>query len=381
MQTQTATAILHHQQLSMFKTTPSTIIATGSTKSYQKKSPCRSLFFPRPPAAAAAKKTSGARASSSSSQKIEEEEEEESFIGQTYSATNSSANRRRWRRPQNVDGDFFVDHTCIDCDTCRWMAPQIFTRVGDMSAVYKQPSSKEERLKALQALLSCPTSSIRTEQPAQDILEVQKTFPIQINEQRIPGVYHCGYHSEKSYGAASYLIIHPEGNILVDSPRYTERLASNIETLGGVRYMFLTHKDDVADHEKWSKRFRCDRILHSKEVEFSTADVEIKLEGNGPWDLGRDIELVYTPGHSEGSVCLFYKPLKTLFTGDHLMMNETRLSIGERYNWFSVPMQLKSVSILVELDFEWILPGHGRRAEFKDYKEKNSVLEAFLAQN
>jgi len=194
-------------------------------------------------------------------------------------------------------------------------------------------------------------------------------------------VYHCGYHSEKSYGAASYLIIHPEGNILVDSPRYTERLASNIETMGGVRYMFLTHKDDVADHEKWSKRFRCDRILHSKDIEFSTADVEIKLEGNGPWNLGRDIELVYTPGHSEGSVCLFYKPLKTLFTGDHLFMNETRLSIGERYNWFSVPMQLKSVRFLLELDFEWILPGHGRRAEFRDYKEKNSVLEAFLAQN
>ncbi|XP_015064361.1 uncharacterized protein LOC107009532 [Solanum pennellii] len=27
------------------------------------------------------------------------------------------------RRPQNVSGEFFVDHTCIDCDTCRWMAP------------------------------------------------------------------------------------------------------------------------------------------------------------------------------------------------------------------------------------------------------------------
>jgi len=114
------------------------------------------------------------------------------------------------------------------------------------------------------------------------------------------------------------------------------------------------------------------------QIEFSTADVEIKLEGNGPWNLGRDIELVYTPGHSEGSVCLFYKPLKTLFTGDHLFMNETRLSIGERYNWFSVPMQLKSVRFLLELDFEWILPGHGRRAEFRDYKEKNSVLEAFF---
>ncbi|XP_058212970.1 uncharacterized protein LOC131324839 isoform X1 [Rhododendron vialii] len=338
MHAQTASAI---HQLSKFRTNVSD----------PKKRP--RVFFPRPPAAAAA-------------------------AAQKASTSSPVSASRRQRRPQNVDGDFFVDHTCIDCDTCRWMAPQVFARVGDMSAVFKQPSSKEERLKALQALLSCPSSSIRTEKPGKDILEAQKTFPIQINEQRIPGVYHCGYHSDKSYGAASYLIIRPEGNILVDSPRYTERLASNMETMGGVRYMFLTHKDDVADHEKWSKRFRCDRILHSKDVEFSTADVEIKLEGNGPWNLGCDIDLVYTPGHSEGSVCLFNKPLKTLFTGAHLSMNETGLSIFERYNWFSVPMQLKSVRLLLELDFEWILPGHGRRAEFRDYEDKNSVLEAFL---
>ncbi|KAA8517307.1 hypothetical protein F0562_017600 [Nyssa sinensis] len=285
---------------------------------------------------------------------------------------------RRKRRPQNVDGDLFVDHTCIDCDTCRWMAPETFTKVDGMSAVFKQPNYEEERLKALQALLSCPTNSIHTEKPPDGILDVQKTFPIPINEQRIPGVYHCGYHSEKSYGATSYLIVHPEGNILIDSPRYTERLARNIKMMGGARYMFLTHKDDVADHEKWSKHLSCDRILHSQDVEFSTSDVEIKLEGSGPWSLAHDIELIHTPGHTEGSVCLFYKSLKVLFTGDHLSV-ESGLSIGERYNWFSVPMQLKSVRMLLELDFEWILPGHGRRAEFRDAQHKNSNLESFLA--
>ncbi|KAM7487886.1 hypothetical protein LguiB_025370 [Lonicera macranthoides] len=290
----------------------------------------------------------------------------------------TTASSRRTRRPQNVDGDFFVDHTCIDCDTCRWMAPEVFTRVDDMSAVFKQPSCKEEQLKSLQALLSCPTSSIHTEKPSRDILEVQKTFPISVNEERIPGVFHCGYHSEKSYGATSYLIVHSEGNILIDSPRYTESLARNIEMLGGVRHMFLTHKDDVADHEKWSKRFSCTRIIHSKDVELSTADVENKLEGKGPWSLNDDIELIHTPGHTAGSVCLFYKPLKVLITGDHLLMEESELSILERYNWCSVSMQLNSVRVLLDLDFELILPGHGRRAEFKDVEDKNSSLKAFL---
>lgn len=282
------------------------------------------------------------------------------------------------RRPQNVSGEFFVDHTCIDCDTCRWMAPDNFTRAGDMSAVFKQPSCEEERLRALQALLSCPTSSIHTEKPPHDILEVQKTFPIPIDEHTLLGVYHCGYHSDKSFGAASYLIVRAEGNILVDSPRYTTKLENNLKMLGGARYMFLTHSDDVADHEKWSNHLGCERILHSLEVDHSTAAVEIKLEGSGPWSLGDDVTLVHTPGHTEGSVCLLYKPHKVLFTGDHFAMGELGWTIAERYNKFSVPKQLSSVKLMLDLDFEWILPGHGRRTKFRDVEDKNSSLRAFL---
>nr|XP_009802380.1 PREDICTED: uncharacterized protein LOC104247913 isoform X3 [Nicotiana sylvestris] len=259
----------------------------------------------------------------------------------------------RARRPQNVPGDFFVDHTCIDCDTCRWMASENFTRVDDMSAVFKQPSCEEERLRALQALISCPTNSIHTEKPAHDILEVQKTFPIPIDEHTMPGVYHCGYHSEKSFGAASYLIVRDEGNILVD-------------------------RDDVADHERWSNHLGCERILHSLEVDHSTTAIEMKLEGSGPWSLGDDIALVHTPGHTKGSVCLLYKPFKVLFTGDHFAMSEFGWSIFERYNKLSVPKQLNSVKLMLELDFEWILPGHGRRTKFSDAEEKNSSIRAFL---
>ncbi|KAF3641983.1 CASP-like protein, putative isoform 1 [Capsicum annuum] len=289
-----------------------------------------------------------------------------------------TANSLRAPRPQNVSGEFFVDHTCIDCDTCRWMAPENFTRAGDMSAVFKQPSCEEERLRALQALLSCPTRSIHTEKPPHDILEVQKTFPIPIDEHTLTGVYHCGYHSDKSFGAASYLIVRAEGNILVDSPRYTTKLENNLKMLGGARYMFLTHSDDIADHEKWSNHLGCERILHSLEVDHSTAAVEIKLEGSGPWSLSDDVTLVHTPGHTEGSVCLLYKPRNVLFTGDHFAMGERGWTIFERYNKLSVPKQLNSVKLMLDLDFEWILPGHGRRAKFRDVEEKNSSLRAFL---
>jgi len=33
-------------------------------------------------------------------------------------------------------------------------------------------------------------------------------------------VFHCGFHSAASFGAASYLIVRPQSNVLVDSPRF-----------------------------------------------------------------------------------------------------------------------------------------------------------------
>jgi hypothetical protein len=46
------------------------------------------------------------------------------------------------RRAENVEGNVFVDESCIDCDTCRWMAPSTYARVGDKSAVVVQPSTE-----------------------------------------------------------------------------------------------------------------------------------------------------------------------------------------------------------------------------------------------
>ncbi|KAG0556034.1 hypothetical protein KC19_11G020300 [Ceratodon purpureus] len=292
---------------------------------------------------------------------------------------------KRARRPENVDGEFYVDRTCIDCDTCRWMAPTVFKNIHPQTAVYHQPESPEERLQALQALLSCPTASIHTERPPKDIKDAHNSFPIPVDVDEIPGVYHCGYHSEASYAAASYLITRPEGNILVDSPRYSENLAKKIEELGGVRYMFLTHKDDVADHKRWQARFGCERILHELEVQPHTQGVETKLQGEGPWTLGSDIDLIFTPGHTEGHVSLHLKRGKgVLFSGDHLSGNsssELELSANLRVNWYNVKVQLESIQKLLPLEFTWILPGHGRRRHYTSLEERDESIKSCLAKS
>ncbi|MEO0354580.1 MAG: MBL fold metallo-hydrolase [Cyanobacteria bacterium P01_A01_bin.3] len=262
------------------------------------------------------------------------------------------------RRTENVAGDFYVDRTCIDCDTCRWMAPEVFSRDGSMSAVYHQPNTEAERTAALQALLSCPTASIGTVEKPVDIQTVQARFPLEIAD----GVYHCGYHSEQSYGAASYFIVRSEGNILVDSPRFTPPLVKRLEKLGGIRYLYLTHRDDVADHQKFHDHFGCDRILHEDDIGDSTQSVEIQLSGSEPYQLAEDVLIVPVPGHTKGHTVLLYNQM-FLFTGDHLAFSARldHLTGFRDYCWYSWPEQVRSMERLTRYSFEWILPGHGRR--------------------
>lgn len=262
------------------------------------------------------------------------------------------------RRPQNVEGDFFVDSTCIDCDTCRWMVPSIFHRTDGQSAVHHQPRDETERMQALQALLACPTASIGTVERPRDIQAAQTSFPLPIAE----NVYHCGYHSEKSYGAASYFVQRPEGNVLVDSPRFAPPLVKQLEVLGGIRYLYLTHRDDVADHRRFHEHFGCDRILHRDDITGNTRDVEIPLSGTEPTQLAPDLLIIPVPGHTKGHTVLLYDN-KFLFTGDHLAWSTElgHLYAFRRACWYSWPQLIQSMKRLAHYSFEWVLPGHGRR--------------------
>ena len=262
------------------------------------------------------------------------------------------------RRQENVEGDFYVDRTCIDCATCRWMAPEVFYDIADQSAVYHQPVNGDERLRAMQALLSCPTASIGTLEKPTDIKQAQASFPIPIAD----SVYHCGYHAENSYGAASYLIQRSEGNVLIDSPRFAPPLVKRLEELGGVRYLYLTHRDDVADHQKFQQHFGCDRILHKDEINSGTRDVEIKLSGSEPVQLASDLLIIPVPGHTQGHTVLLYGD-RFLFTGDHLAWSPelNHLFAFRNVCWYSWSELVKSTHRLADYSFEWVLPGHGRR--------------------
>jgi glyoxylase-like metal-dependent hydrolase (beta-lactamase superfamily II)/ferredoxin len=277
------------------------------------------------------------------------------------------------RLATNVAGDFFVDARCIDCDTCNWIAPRSFDDGGDgHSRVYEQPHDAAAGLRAEMALLACPVGAIGTA-AKHDLSDARAAFPERITGlEQMPGpdpmadaVYHLGYHAESSYGAAAYLVRRKAGNVLVDSPRFTAPVVDALDRLGGVRWMFLTHRDDVADHARFRARFGCERVLHADDVAADTRTVECKLSGHDPIALAPDLLAIPVPGHTRGSCCLLFAGT-VLFTGDHLAWNPDleRLYAFRDACWYDWRVLGRSMARLAGHRFEWVLPGHGRRCHF-----------------
>ena len=277
------------------------------------------------------------------------------------------------RLAENVPGDFFVDSTCIDCDACRQIAPGTFAEERDASIVYRQPETTEQTTRAMMALVACPTGSIGTARHHDARLGID-AFP----ELMAGNVFYCGFNAESSFGAWSYLIVRPDvegGNVLIDSPRFATQLVKQIEKMGGVRTMFLTHKDDVADHQRFAQRFKCERIMHSADGA-EGRDIERVIRGDDPVEIDRDLIAIPVPGHTRGHMVLLYQN-RFLFSGDHLAWSPHRKSLIAFRSacWYSWDEQTRSMQKLLNYDFEWVLPGHGRIHHDHPVKMRNALRD------
>lgn len=192
-------------------------------------------------------------------------------------------------------------------------------------------------------------------------------------------VSYCGYTSGRSYGGSSYFIEDSGGNWLVDLPRYVPSLVKAMERRGGIRYMFLTHRDDVADAEKYATHFPAERIIHTHEKQ-AQPNAEHVISGELPVDWLPGFRIIPTPGHTRGHMVLLYKNTY-LFTGDHLAWDDELhgLEANEHYCWYSWNEQTKSMERLAKENFVWVLPGHGRSIRLDSVqmqREMENLLDA-----
>jgi glyoxylase-like metal-dependent hydrolase (beta-lactamase superfamily II)/ferredoxin len=260
------------------------------------------------------------------------------------------------RDERNVDGDWFVDTRCIDCGTCRDIAPRLFADTGMSSVVARQPDHTET-VDAWLAAQACPTSSIgtRSRQPRPGRL-----YPHEIEPGS--GVFDCGYCSEDSFGASAWFVARPSGNLLIDSPRYTEALVTPMAAAGGIEHILLTHRDDVADAGRWAARFGARVWIHADDRQAAPFASDV-VDGTDDVTVAPGVVAVPTPGHTRGSM-VFLVDDAFLFTGDSLAWSHERqdLTAFRDACWWSWPAQADSLQRLSERhSFRWVLPGHGAR--------------------
>lgn len=133
---------------------------------------------------------------------------------------------------------------------------------------------------------------------------------------------------------------------------------------------FYVHKDDI---------FLVDRVAESAEHFLDYKPVIIRPQNithiSGDSISVRDfsLQVIYTPGHTPGSVCFFAEQYKILFTGDTLFKD----GIG-RYDFrYSNKMKLKySLEKLFAIDdIIKVYPGHGEDTLL--HIEKEAALSLF----
>ena len=152
----------------------------------------------------------------------------------------------------------------------------------------------------------------------------------------------------------------PAGNVLVDSPRYTEALVQPIAELGGIAHVALTHRDDVADAHRWAERFGARSWIHADDAMAARWATDVFTEG---CELQPGLLAIPVPGHTKGSVA-FLLDDTWLFTGDSLAWSHERqdLTAFRDACWYSWGAQAESLARLAEGHrFAAVLPGHGAR--------------------
>ena len=271
------------------------------------------------------------------------------------------------RNPDGADGEWFIDERCIGCGSSASVAPELIVRRGEKYVFDRQPDGEAEIERAWLARELCPTRSIGT--------ETRTTKRDPYPHQEATGVYRCGHNDRASFGAHSFFVTRPDGNLLIDSPRHTFKLAGPFDELGGLSRILLTHRDDVADAEKWAEKFGAEVAIH--QAERDAAPFATRLLSEPVTDIAEGVQAIAVPGHTAGSV-VYLVDQTYLFTGDSLAWSHRRedLIAFRAATWFSWEALTTSLRSLAEHRFEQIFAGHGASSPRLDPAEMRRRLLA-----
>ena len=163
------------------------------------------------------------------------------------------------------------------------------------------------------------------------------------------------------FGGTAYLIVRNEGNILLDCPAWNEVNQKFLQASGGVRWLFITHRGGIGKTPLLQTTFDCEVLIQEQEAYLLPGLRVTKFQRD--FSISNNAQVIWTPGHSPGSSCLYYNiEGGVLFSGRHMLPNQlgepVPLRTAKTFHW---PRQIKSVQLLLELftpeTLQYICPG------------------------
>ncbi len=166
--------------------------------------------------------------------------------------------------------------------------------------------------------------------------------------------------NRETLGGTSYLIETAAGNILVDSPPWTETTQSYLQERG-VRWLFLTQRNAIAQVKTIQQSLDCEVVIQEQEA-YLLPNIET-TSFHRELAISEALTALWTSGFSPGAACLHWSGAGgVLFTGRHLLPtrqgNCSPLRTAKTFHW---PRQLRSLKMLqnhfAPEQLQYICPG------------------------
>lgn len=124
-----------------------------------------------------------------------------------------------------------------------------------------------------------------------------------------------------------------------------------------ITYLIVTHAhpDHISGALVMKRKTGAHIILHSAEV--TDIPVDKRVEDGDIISLGGiDLEIIHTPGHNPGHICLYIRKSRILFSGDHILAKTTT---ALQPPWGDMTKYVDSLRRLLKFDISLMLPAHG----------------------
>jgi len=101
------------------------------------------------------------------------------------------------------------------------------------------------------------------------------------------------------------------------------------------------------------------RVLQQSYSSYEPVDIDGILHDHDIFSWCGDVEIVSTPGHTDGHICLYLYEFKTLIAGDALFIQDDELVISLPMYTLDFEQAKQSIRKLIDYDIEEIICYHG----------------------